>query len=391
MEKIIQIIDKRHCSGCLSCMNECPIEAIGVHFDREGFFYPKVDERKCIHCGRCEKVCPYRREGHGTLTENKQSNIKYYAAQLKNNQDLLQVSSGGAFWALAQAILEVNGVVYGAAQVKVGKVQHIRATTIAEAEKIRRSKYLQSDIGWCYRSVRNDLELGVSVLFSGTGCQVAGLYGFLKKKYSNLYTCEVVCHGVPSAKIWDIYQKEKEISVGSSMESVVFRDKSQGWSRNQYEIVYKNGLIEKEFSIKHAFHAGYLQGLFYRPSCGVCPFAKLPRIADITLADYWRYQGLLRPKGEDLGVSLVVVNNCQGEMLLRKAGKFLKVELADEQNAISSCRHLSHIPSENQKREVFIDTVLEEGYHVAAERYIHMSLWRRLKNKIKRILEMDKS
>lgn len=389
---MIKITDKRKCSGCLSCVNTCPLDAIKIQDDEEGFCYPIVNERICIQCGKCNDACPYGKINHGVSVENMEWKTRFFAAQLRNKDELFQVSSGGVFWALAQCILQDGGIVYGAVQDEIGKVRHLRAETIADAKKIRRSKYLQSDVGKCYRHVREDLRQGGTVLFSGTGCQIAGLYGYLGRSYDKLYTCEVVCHGVPSKKVWESYQKEKEIMVGSPMKDIVYRDKSLGWSRNHYKITFDNGFVEHKPSELHVFHAGYLQGLFYRPSCGVCPFASIPRVADLTLADYWSYKGRLRPRGEDVGVSLVVINNLQGESLFTKSKYLLSIDPTDKQTAIASCRHLTHSPLENVNRKKFIDLVMNEGYYSAARKYIDFSqdinLWRRIKDKIKLLIKL---
>lgn len=307
---MIQIKDKSKCSACKACFNICPQGAITFLYDDDGFDYPFIDVNKCSNCNLCNIVCPFIDDLHGIINclENKPS---YYAAQLKEKELLKTVSSGGAFQALGMAIISINGVVYGAVQHGVDQIKHERCTTPEELAMTRRSKYLQSDIDNSYKWVKKDLIDGKTVLFSGTGCQVAGLNCFLQKKdFDNLYTCEVVCHGVPSKRIWELYRSEKEEREGRQIIDIVFRDKSKGWSKNQYRITYNDGFVEYERSVSQLFHAGYLQGLFYRPSCGTCPFSSIPRVADITLADFWKYKGKLNKR--DMGVSLVAVNTQKG-------------------------------------------------------------------------------
>ncbi len=365
---MVTVTDKRKCSGCTACVNACEFGALSVVYDGEGNGYPKADPEKCRNCGKCDRACPFRNESHGVPGENRSFETRFYAAQAKDKELLSQVSSGGAFQAMAAAVIAEGGVVYGAAQEEVDRIFHIRAENAGELERTRRSKYLQSEIGECFRSARKDLAEGRTVLFSGTGCQIAGLNCFLGKRYGNLYTCEVVCHGIPSRKIWDLYRKEKEAAEGKKITALVFRDKSAGWSRNQYRITYEDGTDETERSTAQAFHAGYLRGLFYRPSCGTCPFAAMPRTADITLADYWKYRGPMA--AGDGGVSLAAVNNAHGEELLRKAGDLLETEETSRESALASCRHLNSHPRENPDRNAFIRTALRDGYHAAAEKYI---------------------
>ena len=315
---------------------------------------------------------------------NSAAKADFYALQLKDKDELQTVSSGGAFQGFARAVIESNGVVYGAEQQEVDHISHVRIIDINDLYRIKRSKYLQSDTGICYSAVKKDLLNNKIVLFSGTGCQIAGLNCFLGQRYENLFTCEVVCHGVPSRRVWNCYRSEKEDQEGKKICDLVFRDKSRGWSNNQYKIVYEDGTAEYELSTKHLFHAGYLQGLFYRPSCGTCPFSSMPRTADITLADFWQYKGALK-KGNS-GVSLAAVNNMHGMEMLRKAEAYLDVEQVSEESALSSCRHMNAHPIANPQRNAFLQMVFSDGYYAAAEKYIkneRPTIKSRIKHKLK--------
>ena len=388
---MIQLADKSKCSGCSACMNICPVMAIEMEEDTEGFIYPEVDSDKCIGCGKCDKVCPYNDEYHKCPECNRLYVQEYYAGQLKEKAELFFVSSGGAFWAFTQVILDMGGVAYGAVQEDVDNVFHIRAENIDQAEKIRKSKYLPSNLNHCFQQAKKDLQEGRTVLFSGTGCQIAGLNGYLGKEYPSLFTCDVVCHGVPSLKAWRSYREEHESKVNKKIAGLVFRDKTAGWSKNQYKITYSDGSVSYERSTEQTFHAGYLQGLFYRPSCGQCPFASEPRVSDVTLADYWQYQGRLHSETKDIGVSLIAVNNEKGKDLVKKTEKYMEVELTSEEKAHSSCKHLDEHPTENPNRQPFMDMMLKDGYHAAAKKYINETkpgiikrLYRKCKNLYKR-------
>lgn len=369
----------------MACGNACPVNAISYPEDEEGFRYPSVDAALCVNCGRCESACPYRDPEHGVPEANRRESAAFFAARLKDTAMLDAVSSGGVFQALAETVIREGGVVYGAAQEDVDRIFHIRAETPEELKRTRRSKYLQSDMGTCYRRALADLRAGRTVLFSGTGCQIAGLNAFLGKPWERLYTCEVVCHGVPSRKVWQKYREEKEAREGKPITDLVFRDKSAGWSKNQYRITYGDGSEEYERSGQQLFHAGYLKGLFYRPSCGSCPFASMPRTADITLADYWKYAGPLREG--DRGVSLAAVSTGRGRQLLERASGLLDLEPASRESALDSCRHMDEHPAENRDRRAFIAMALERGYYAAAGKYIRRgSLLRRAKRTLKSIL-----
>lgn len=383
---MIEIVNKSKCTGCGACLACCNVKAIAFTEDKEGFRYPTVNLDICLNCGLCNRVCPILSDDHGIQKRNVGFATSFYAGQLIKVSDLFEVSSGGAFWAFAQTILDKKGIVYGAIQEDVEHVFHIRADNIDRAKKIRRSKYFQSDVGDAYNLAKQDLENGKLVLFSGTACQIAGLNKFLGKTYENLFTCDVVCHGVPSMMVWRSYRKEKEQKKQKNIVDLIFRDKSKGWSKNQYKITYSDGSIEKERSTQQSFHAGYLQGYFYRPSCGKCKFASLPRVSDITLADYWLYEGQLLKRNGDSGVSLIVVNNAHVNGLLEETREYLNIEPTSKKLALKSCKHLATPPFENQDRAKFFELLEKKGYHAAKKRYIKVekenNLVRKVYNKI---------
>ncbi len=384
---MIQIIDKSQCTGCEACLSICLVNAIEMQEDEEGFRYPKVDEEKCIHCNKCNSVCPMYSNCIGEIRDNGSFDTQFYAGQLYDEDVLTEVSSGGAFWGLAQAVINLGGVVYGAAQEDVDYIYHIRTETLEETKSVRRSKYFQSHIGDSFRNVEQDLKYGKMVLFVGTGCQIAGLINYLGRQYDKLYTCDVVCHGVPSMLVWRSYRSEKEEKENKQITELIFRDKSAGWSHNQYKITYADGTTEFARSSYQTFHAGYLQGLFYRPSCPTCKFAKLPRFSDITLADYWKYNGPLLEKG-DLGISLIVVNSIRGKELLSKAEKYIQLEKTSRELALESCRHLTLPPRENPNRKKFFEELYKNGYYSAAEKYINLEKPSAVKNKIKKLFRI---
>ena len=362
-----ELAELQSCTGCGACADACVADAIAFVEDPDGFARPQVDAARCRSCGNCTRACPALRADHAVPLANGEQPPDFFAARLRDAALLDEVSSGGAFWALVCAVLARGGVVYGAVQIEVGQVRHMRAETLEEAKALRRSKYLPSDVRGSYAAVRRDLVAGREVLFAGTGCQVAALNAFLGKAYSGLVTCDVVCHGIPSMLAWRSYRSEKESAVGKKMVDLVFRDKTLGWKKNQYCITYADGSRERERITTQLFHAGYLRGLFYRPSCGVCPFASLPRVADLTLADFWKYEG---PLFSTRGVSLVVVNSTRGREVLEASAEYLETERVSRDLAMASCRHLDEHPVENPQRGDFMEELRQNGYHAAARKFI---------------------
>lgn len=213
---MINIIDKKKCSGCSACYNICPRQCIAMDEDSNGFLYPSVDFSRCIDCHLCEKVCPF------FYSSNERFPLLTYAAKNSNEKVRINSSSGGIFSSLAKRIILDGGIVYGARFDKDWNVVHASAETLEELVLFRGSKYLQSDIGKIYIDVRENLNNGRMVLFSGTSCQIAGLKKYLRRDYLNLISVEILCHGVPSPLVWKKYLKG--VSASKQVVSVNFRN-----------------------------------------------------------------------------------------------------------------------------------------------------------------------
>ena len=360
------------CTGCGACVAACPEGVLSLSEDDDGFLTPSLDAGRCVGCGYCSRACPILHPSPRRYLDGESSFPTFFAARLKDRAALADVSSGGAFWALAQTAIAQGGVVYGAVLVAVDRVRHLRAATLDEAMPFRRSKYLPSDASEAYPLVRRDLDEGRRVLFSGTPCQIAALNAFLGGIRNGLTTCEVVCHGIPSLKAWRLYLAEKESAVGKKIVNVIFRDKAEGWRNTCYRIEYGDGTSELQPISRHPFHAGYLKGLFYRPSCGSCRFAMLPRVADISLADFWKHDGETLAHEMDGGMSLVVINSVNGKQLWDGATAYLDSMPTPSERALASCRHLTKRPQESGDRAAFLAEMRRVGYHAAFAGFVHL-------------------
>jgi hypothetical protein len=296
-------------------------------------------------------------------TTNKDT-LRVYAAYLSDLNQLNSVSSGGVFWALAKHTIERQGVVYGVKHPSLFDVYHGRAESLEQCIPFRRSKYLESNTRETFRQVKADLKQGRQVLFTGTGCQVAGLYGFFGgKNYPNLVTVEVVCHGVPSMNVFQTYVHELEMLRGKKVQEIIYRDKSRGWNQNCIRICFIDGTSEADLSSTTPIHRGYLSGYYNRPSCGRCRYASLPRAADITLADYWQYKGCLKENNQNLGISLVVCSSEKGAAYMESIKNDLILEPTSLKEAVDSCKHLSKPPMESCHRSEFLRRMKEKGFH----------------------------
>lgn len=225
---MIKILDPSQCCGCTACASICAHDAITMKPDKLGFLYPVVDTAKCTGCGLCEKVCAFHENYDKSL------NLPLpdaYAARHKDMAEVETSRSGAAFIAISDYILENGGVVYGAGYTDHFRVVHKRATTKEQRNEFKGSKYVQSDLSGVFRQVKQDLRAGLTVLFSGTPCQTAGLHSYVGKKLrENLFLVDIVCHGVPSPFIWRDYISYLEKKHGSEICYVNFRDKDMfGW------------------------------------------------------------------------------------------------------------------------------------------------------------------
>lgn len=285
-------IDYEKCTGCGACVQRCPKQCISWTTKEFGFRYPKIDKDTCINCSLCEKVCPIDKALTVPLEQ------KAYAAVHKDSEVLAKSTSGGAFTALADAIFAHKGVVYGAAMMDGMQVKHIRAEDKSSFEDLRSSKYLQSDTGTTYQCVERDLKQGKAVLYSGTPCQIDGLKYFLGKNYENLYTVDIVCHGVGSQAYFDKYMDFAKERYGK-IKALRFRSKEYaGWSCGGGVVVVDSSDCLKKIPYRdfdNYYYAYFLSGDIYRKCCYSCKYANTKRVGDFSLGDYWGIEALNLP------------------------------------------------------------------------------------------------
>ena len=341
-------INYENCTGCGACVQRCPKQCISWTTKEFDFRYPQVDEATCINCGLCEKVCPIDKELKVSIVQ------KAYAAVHKDSSVLEKSTSGGAFTALADTIFSQDGVVYGAAMLNGMQVKHIRTENRTTFAELRSSKYLQSDTGTTYQMVEQDLKQGKVVLYSGTPCQIDGLKCFLRKEYENLYTADIVCHGVGSQAYFDRYMEFAKERYGK-IKALRFRSKEYaGWSCGGVVVV---GTSNSEKKIPYRdfdnyYYSYFLSGDIYRKCCYSCKYANTKRVGDFSLGDYWGVEALNLPLQTENGCSLLLVNNERAEKLLETIVDLDKVETTIEQAAHCNkqLNEPSRLPESRQKR-----------------------------------------
>jgi coenzyme F420-reducing hydrogenase beta subunit len=285
-----------------------------MQLDAEGFYRPVIDAEKCVQCGACERVCPWNKPVENPNVAD--VSPKTVAAYAKNESVRLQSSSGGIFTVLAERVLDDGGVVVGVAQTSPTRFGHIVVENKADLAKQRGSKYVQADVGLVYRVVRSRLKAGRKVLFSGTPCQVAGLYAVLGSVASaDLFTVDIVCHGTPSVKVFEKYVREMEKMGDSALDGVNFRDKSEGWSGYALLHRFRSGKSVSVYHGRSKYMRLFLSCICQNTSCDDCHYRKQPRIADITLGDYWGISKYHPEMDDNKGTSVVLLNTEHGKAL----------------------------------------------------------------------------
>lgn len=358
----IEILNHDKCTGCSSCYNICPTSAITMEYNKEGFLYPSVNENICIECKVCQKKCP---ELVYNETERMFHNQGICVAAMADDELRMKSSSGGIFSLLAERIYDENGVVSGAIYSDDYKrVFHILSSNREDLEKLRGSKYVQSEIGSVYVEIKNVLREGRKVLFVGTPCQVAGLYTYLGGKNELLYTVDLVCHGANSVSAYQSYISE--VANGRKIEKVDFRDKSEfGWS-TPVTIYFKDGTKYSAAWNKNNWNPAFLGGIINRECCSECHYAQGQRISDITLGDFWQIQRLNENYNDWKGTSLVLLNTEKGHELYKQIVPQLK--LNEEASLDFAKKYNGQLVRPNAKasgRRFFFNHLEKDGYHKA--------------------------
>lgn len=309
---MIDRLKKSECCGCNSCGDVCPKDAITFQKDEEGFLNPIIDYKKCIDCGLCEKVCPSINAEE--LKKNDFEKPKCFAAVNKNLEVRFDSTSGGAFSALAKKAYKHKWYVGGAVWNQDWTVSQVVSNNKHDIERLRSSKYIQSDARGLYKQIKDLLIKGENVLICGTPCQIAALKAYLRKDYENLLTVDFICQYVNSPFVWGKYIEQIEQEHQSKVVYIKDKNKELGWRKLCNKVVFENGDVRYDTAQENYFRRCYMGlGVASRPSCYECRFKGFPRIADITIADFWGVEKYL-PKEYDnnLGTSLILCNSQRG-------------------------------------------------------------------------------
>lgn len=374
---MIRIEDKQICTGCYACLNICPEQCVSMNNDNEGFWYPVVDNERCIDCGLCVKVCPIINR-----VEYENKPITY--ACINNREDIrLESSSGGIFTLIAEQIIACGGIVFGARFDDNFNVIHDYVDTKEGLQKFRGSKYLQSRIGETFKEVEKQLEKGRKVLFSGTPCQIAGLKSFLDKPNDSLFTVDIICHGVPSPLVWQKYIEYREAIAGSKARRIAFRRKDEGWKLYSISFIFENDKEYIQTYKSDLYMRAFLKDICLRPSCYNCQFKTLNRDSDITLADFWGIQNILPEMDDNKGTSLLFVNSKKGLGMFEEIKGNIISKKVDINEAVSYNLAAVRSSRYNPKREDFFREIDKLPFEQLINKYCSNSVLIRIKRKIK--------
>ena len=394
MDNIVNEKDK--CCGCGLCAIKCPKNAIEMREDEFGFVYPYINQDKCINCGICKKVCAYNNDS----VENKFEK-KVYGAVSKDDKILNSTASGGVFTSIATEFIKQNGVVFGCSLEKENNkfiVKHIKVDNLDDLEKLKGSKYVQSDITNIFKEIKDCLKDNKKVLFSGTPCQVAAIKKFTNNP-DNLFTIDIICHGVPNNKMFNDYIDYENKKNNIVIEDFKFRDKSKGWGLN-YSYTIKGKKIVKP-SFKSSYYQMFLDSITYRKNCYSCPYANSNRVGDITIGDYWgiekEHPEYIHSKIFDCkkGISCLIVNSVKGEKAIKDYPNEIRI-LESNLKKVKLHNSQLNMPSKyNYNRDVVLNIYLKEDYKSVNKwyrkykgiYYLLKLLWYKIPYKIRTIIK----
>lgn len=370
--------DIHSCSGCTACFHSCPVNAISMVADMEGFYYPSIDSNKCTECGLCRKVCPFHKN-YNTVGNFEIPLV--YAVKHKDDVVRISSSSGGLFTAISDYVLNKNGVVYGAAFDEHFTVCHQKAENKVERGKFKGSKYVQSYLGNIFTDVKNELEKDRYVLFTGTPCQIAGIKACLSDKvYEKLILCDVVCLGTPSPLIWEEYVHFLVYKKKCDLQDFNFRNKESGWHSSQLYATMKDGTSGFNCPLVDSYDSLFHLHVVLRPSCHACVFTNFRRVSDITMADFWGIENSNPEFDDNKGVSLMLINTKKGAEVFEN----IKGAIEFAPSTVTDCkqRHLTKPAAKSPMRDIFWQEYHKYGFEYITKKYTDYGFINRIKHRV---------
>ena len=345
------------CCGCKACANACPKDAISFVADGYGFQYPIIDENKCIGCQNCINACDFQKEG-----EFGHHALEGYAARHKEKEIYCNSTSGGAFTALAEWVIKRGGVVYGCVFDKHFTPIHKAVEKLEDLSVLRNSKYAQSDVGLLYRDVRRKLLEDRYVFFTGTPCQVAGLYSFLgKQDTGKLLTADLICHGVPSPLALHKYIHFLEKRYRSRVKRCLFRGKQFGWTNPVVDVTFENGKSKWWYLRKNIYYSNFDKANLQRLSCFRCKYSCESRCGDVTIGDFWGFRKANVKMSFKEGISCCLINTAKMADIFCELN--LDMEKVDINYIIQGNYHLCKPSQKGKDWDIVMNAVKKYGFY----------------------------
>lgn len=378
---MIKIKDKTKCCGCTACSSICPKSCIEMRTDEEGFLYPHVREKECIHCNVCEKVCPILNH------IEKEENLEQTAAIVQNKDQEIcrQSTAGGAFTAIAEYTIDKGGIVFGVEIQPDYTVRHTTVETKDELVKFRNSKYVQSDVGNAYVLAKKQLESGRLVCFSGTPCQIEGLRHYLKKDYENLILVDVVCRAVPSPGVWKKYIA-METERHGDMQSIRFRDKTLGYQYSTMELKDNRGNVYRGGIESQPWLRMFFSGIIIRPSCTECVFRSRYRNSDFTIWDCFNVYSIDKSFNEDIGTTRMLIHTKKGKQIFEQIKSSFTYKNLDANAAVKGVQEMIESPRAHRRKNEFFSDIEELSMSELLQKYYPETIKIKLKKNTRLLL-----
>lgn len=383
--KFLETGEKETCCGCTACKEICPVHAIQMRADEEGFLYPQLNATTCIHCKSCQAVCPF-----STLT-NFATPKSVWAAVHKDREVLLRSSSGGAFTAFSDAVLDQGGFVAGVI-LQNNIVRHYLANSKQLTAQMCGSKYVQSELSDIIQQIREEINQQHFVLFTGTPCQSSGVRNVIGET-DNLVTLDFVCHGVPSPAVWKDYVTYKENIKHTRILFTGFRAKfphKMGCYETFKTEDGQNGWLP---AYESPYLTGFLKGMLSRPSCYSCPYSQKLRASDLTICDYWGYEKHHSEFDPAKGISAILINSKRGQTLFDKAASRMNLHQTTLEQVAAGNANLNNATQRPPERADFFKDRKSQSFHALAQRYLqdpqaaHKRFIEKIPYQVKRLLK----
>jgi coenzyme F420-reducing hydrogenase beta subunit len=371
------------CSACSACGQICKVKAITMTTATDGFLYPSLNKRLCTECGLCGKVCPANNE-----FKKQEFKQKVFYAWSNNDTIRLDSSSGGLFSEIAHKILEMDGSVWGAAYDENMNTVHIEIESMEQLDRLKGSKYIQSNLQNTFQKAKSQLKNGRIVYFVGTPCQIDGLNRFLIKDYKNLITSDLICHGVPSNTLFKAQLKDIEELENRRIKNFSFRDKKRfGWGYD-LRINFLDGTVKYAKPELLPFFYGFWNNKILRPSCYSCHYTTTNRVSDITLGDFWAIKKLHPKVKTTKGISLLLINSQKGQDILQEISNRITYGESTIDAAIVGQGQLKEPVSLPQNIKEIQKDLIELDFKSFSEKHLNPSIKERVKLHLKDFTKM---